>query len=269
MTDLTELHQKLLEILEYIDKICKENNIKYTLCAGSVLGAIRHKGFIPWDDDLDVMMMRSEYNRFLEVVRKDKNEKFFLQEELKGCPYYFSKIRLNGTTLIEKTAINKKWKNMHQGIFVDVFPVDYAKKSKVQRFIQTVCARLLVAQSLLDRGYNNAAFYKKIVMSLSLFFLPFKKAMFNCVINVKKEKAAATSTFLADYNKFYSLTLMENIILGDFENKKYPIPADWKNYLVTMYGEKWTEPPSQKELEYKIHAKIFSTTKNYTEFLND
>lgn len=269
MIDLTELHQKLLEILEYIDKICKENNIKYTLCAGSVLGSIRHKGFIPWDDDLDVMMIRSEYTRFLAAVKKDKNEKFFLQEELKDCPYYFSKIRMNGTTLIEKTDVKKKWHNMHQGIFVDIFPVDYASSHRLPRFLQTVCARLLTAQSLLDRGYNNAAFYKKVVMSLSVLFLPFKKVMFNYVIGVKKEKASATSTFLADYNKFYSLSLMENIILGDFEKKQYPIPADWKNYLVTMYGETWTSPPSQKEIEYKIHAKIFSTSKNYTEFLND
>jgi len=198
MADLTELHQKLLEILEYIDKICKENNIKYSLCAGTVLGSIRHKGFIPWDDDLDVMMIRSEYNRFLECARKENNEKFFLQEERKDCPYYFSKIRMNGTTLIEKTDVKKKWRKMHQGIFVDVFPVDYASKNKFHCSMQTVYARLLTAQSLLDRGYSNAAFYKKIVMGLSVLFLPFRKFMFKYVIGVKPENASATSTLLAD-----------------------------------------------------------------------
>lgn len=269
MTDFQELHHELLTILEYIDEICKKNNIKYTLCAGSVLGAIRHNGFIPWDDDLDIMMMRSEYKKFLTVVHNDKNDRFFLQEERKDCPYYFSKIRMNGTALIEKNPLRKRWRNMHQGIFVDVFPVDYAAKNVFHRSLQTVCARILVAQSLLERGYRNAAFYKKIFMGLSLFFLPFKKIMFNCVVGVKKEKASCVSTFLGDYNKFFSLTLLKNTVQILFENNKYPIPKDWENYLITMYGESWREPPSQKEIEYKIHAEIFSTSKNYTEFLDN
>lgn len=269
MECLYELHKELLIMLEYIDKICKENNIRYTLCAGSVLGAIRHRGFIPWDDDLDVMMLRSEYEKFLIAVRNDGDTRFFVQEERKDSPYYFSKIRKTGTTMIEKYTLRKKWRNMHQGIFVDIFPVDYASKNFFFRSMQTFCARILVAQSLLERGYDTAAFYKKIVMGLSVFFLPLRGVMFNYVIGVKKENASSVSTFFSDYNKFFSVTLLEQTIQVEFENKQYPIPSDWKRYLVTMYGESWTEPPIQKDIDYKIHAKIFSTTRDYKEFLEN
>lgn len=269
MACLRELHDELLIILEYIDKICKENNIRYTLCAGSVLGAVRHKGFIPWDDDLDVMMMRSEYKRFLVAIRNDEDSRFFVQEERKDSPYYFSKVRKNRTAMIERFTIRKKWRSMHQGIYVDVFPVDYASKNFFFRFMQTVCARVLVAQSLLERGYDTATFYKKIIMSLSVFFLPLRNPMFNYVVGVRKEEASSVSTFFADYNKFFPVTLLEQTVQVEFENKLYPIPSDWKKYLVIMYGESWIEPPAQKDIDYKIHAKIFSTTKDYKELLDN
>ena len=95
MDNLEELHKSLLEILDDFDTFCKESNIEYSLAYGTLLGAVRHKGFIPWDDDLDVMMTRENYNKFLSLFKND--EKYTLQKEQVDYPLYFSKLRKNKT----------------------------------------------------------------------------------------------------------------------------------------------------------------------------
>ena len=93
MKNLDSLHTVLHEILDDFDSFCHSNDIQYSLAYGTVLGAVRHKGFIPWDDDLDVMMTRENYNKFLTLFKN--NEKYTLQAEQKDYPLYFSKLRKN------------------------------------------------------------------------------------------------------------------------------------------------------------------------------
>ena len=96
---LRRLQQTEFEILKEFDRICKKHNIQYFLDSGTALGAARHKGFIPWDDDIDVGMLRSDYEHFLEICPKELEQKYFLQtiETDPGCPCLFAKIRKNGT----------------------------------------------------------------------------------------------------------------------------------------------------------------------------
>lgn len=136
MKELDTLHKTLLEILNDFDSFCRSNNIQYSLAYGTVLGAVRHKGFIPWDDDLDVMMTRENYNKFLWLYKD--NEKYTLQKEQIDYPLYFSKLRKNETTFIENIKYRKKWKNIHQGIYIDIFPEDKVAKNKFLCFLQTV-----------------------------------------------------------------------------------------------------------------------------------
>jgi lipopolysaccharide cholinephosphotransferase len=100
--ELKLLHNKILEIAEYFDNFCKENEIIYYLMGGTALGAMRHQGFIPWDDDFDVFMDSENYNKFLNIVDKnlDKKKYYFQKEDTKEWAMYFSKIRMNGTTFI-------------------------------------------------------------------------------------------------------------------------------------------------------------------------
>ena len=101
---MTEHQEAMLRLLDEVDRICRKYNIKYMLFAGTLLGAVRHQGFIPWDDDLDVVMLRTEYEKFL-AAAKDKidDNVFFLQPEFSShWPMQFSKLRLQGTAAIEK-----------------------------------------------------------------------------------------------------------------------------------------------------------------------
>ena len=120
-------HQKALElILCEFDRVCRTLDIRYYLYAGTLLGAVRHQGFIPWDDDLDVLMDRDEYERFMRLAPGLLDgQTFFLQEEFSGnWPMFFSKLRLNGTACQE--TYHPKDSKSHQGVYIDIFPCDRA-----------------------------------------------------------------------------------------------------------------------------------------------
>ena len=123
---LRALQLKELEIVDEIQRICEKHNIKWCLAYGTVLGAVRHKGFIPWDDDIDLYFVDDNYEKFLKACETDLNrEKFFLQtmETDKNYPYPFGKIRMNGTCSMDEAYKDKK---IHWGICVDLFKMSYA-----------------------------------------------------------------------------------------------------------------------------------------------
>ena len=128
----------LLEMLKEVDKICKKHDISYSLFAGSALGAIRHQGFSPWDDDLDIVMLRKDYERFLAIAETELDpEQYFLQKEFsEHWPMFFSKLRKNGTACIERQR--PKDRLMHQGIYIDIFPCDNLSDHGVVRKLTLV-----------------------------------------------------------------------------------------------------------------------------------
>jgi len=124
--NVKEVQEIQLEILLELDRICKKHSIHYILYGGTLLGAVRHKGFIPWDDDLDVAMYRDDFERFLSIAKKEMGNDFFLQtfETDPHFPPLFAKIRKNGTILRQ---INHAELDMHHGVPIDVFPYDEIK----------------------------------------------------------------------------------------------------------------------------------------------
>ena len=121
---LKKLHDVELEILQEIIRICKKYDIKYYLAGGTLLGAVRHKGFIPWDDDLDIGMLREDYDKFMKYGIKEIDDKYFIHCDKTDPNYWlpFIKVRKNSTTFVEE-LLNKK-EVLHNGIFVDIFPMD-------------------------------------------------------------------------------------------------------------------------------------------------
>ena len=119
-----KLQTAILMIAKEIVRLCDENNIPYFINGGTQLGAIRHKGFIPWDDDFDIGMRRADYEKFLKVCEEQlDHNKYFLQTEdtEKNYAFYFAKIQLKGTSIIEDFSKNVQ---IEHGIFVDIFPYD-------------------------------------------------------------------------------------------------------------------------------------------------
>lgn len=128
------LQKVLLEILHEIDCVCRRHNLRYSLFYGSLLGAVRHKGFIPWDDDADIAMPRDDYERFLRIAENELPKGYFMQSYRteEGYRHPFAKVRKDGTTCIN---VNHRHIKMHHGIFVDVFPLDKVPNNVVLRFI--------------------------------------------------------------------------------------------------------------------------------------
>ena len=251
---LQEHQQALYVLLQEFDRVCKALNIPYFLFAGSMLGAVRHSDFIPWDDDLDVVMLRQDYDRFFRDAPAVLNqERFFLQQEYTAhWPMFFSKLRLNGTTCLEKH--HPKDRESHQGVYMDIFPCDHAFKSTLGRKIQFYCSKVVIAKGLYARGYDTHSSAKKIFMLLCRL-LP--KAPFIRVVKGPKKQTGFLHSFLGGASKFsksvYPAGCFENTQQMQFRDGQFPVPAGYGELLTILYGDYMVLPPEQ-ERKIKQHA---------------
>lgn len=140
--DLKHLQKILLMILKDFIEICEENNLQYYVCGGTALGAVRHNGFIPWDDDVDVYLFRKDYEKFLDIVSKMENNKYtFVNfKTYDDCFLYFTKMMLNGTKFEEWWAHQVNFKSQ---IFIDIFVLDNITTNSFKRFLQVKACRIL------------------------------------------------------------------------------------------------------------------------------
>lgn len=267
----TQLHaqQKLLtEMLKVIDQICKKNEIPYMLFAGTALGAVRHKGFIPWDDDLDVIMLRSDYERFLKAASKDLDkQEFYLQQEFsEHWPMFFSKLRKNGTACIERYI--PKDPKVHQGIYIDIFPCDNLSEWKWVRRMQFLAARIVVAKSLDKRGYLTDSKLKKVFI-FSCRCIP-QKLMSKIARLESKTGSGMVHTFFAASSKYkkniFPREWFTETVDMNFEDGKYPVSRHYDKLLTQLYGDYMTEPP-ENERGCKVHGEIVDIENSYEKYV--
>ena len=163
MKVMTAHQALLLEMLKDFDAVCRRHHISYQLFAGTALGAVRHHGFIPWDDDVDVILMRSEYDRlFAEAAGDFDPERYYVQRENSAhWPMQFSKLRRNHTACIEK--YHPKDPLVHQGVYLDIFPCDNLSDRPLMRRLQFAASRAIIAKALYARGYETDSAAKKSV----------------------------------------------------------------------------------------------------------
>ena len=218
-TSVRELQMALLDMLVKIDELCKKYEINYSLSSGTVLGAVRHGGFIPWDDDLDLMFVREEYEKFLRIPNEEFQRcGFTLQKAFtKEWPMFFSKVRKNGTTFIEKYP--NKLKGAHQGIYIDIFPVDNLYNSMLAANVQWNVFHLLAAKCLDKRGYRTTSLKKKFALTVARF-LP-EPPMIRFVEASKQKKSKEVHIFLGasiDRDKsIYPREMFEEYTSVEFE----------------------------------------------------
>ena len=139
---MNKSQQKQFEILCEVDRLCRKHRIKYYLSSGTLLGAVRHNGFIPWNDDMDIEMLRDDYEKFKQIALKEMDKKYFWQDVYtdKNFGFPFTKIRINNTRYIEEIAVKNR---AHNGIFIDVFPIDEFSGNQLE-FKKIVFLRMLL-----------------------------------------------------------------------------------------------------------------------------
>lgn len=252
MTDLRHLQLVILDIIKDIDQICKKHGIEYYLLGGSALGAIRHKGFIPWDDDLDIIMDHRHYEKFMRVCREVLDpEKYYIQEALVDWPMLFSKIRLKGTFLEEPgaygTDIGKR------GIFVDVFRLDNAPSTCIQKRWQYLCGKYVLCYCLLQRGYKEATTKKKLLMKLAypLRMKILRNFFMHQMLKYNDLETENYATFGERYKfqaTFYKKALFGKPLYVPFEDIMLPVPEKYDELLTQVFGNYMTLPPVEEQV---------------------
>lgn len=247
---ILKLQNVILNIMQSIDVFCRKYGIEYYIIGGSALGARRHGGFIPWDDDLDIAMTRKHYDRFCELCRTELSDEFYYQEGGMDWPIYFSKVRLKGT-FIEEIEGDYDLKDDKKGIYVDVFPLDNVPNGKLQQLWWYVCGKMLVAHSLKTRGYKSASFGKKVIMFFTIpLNVPFIRRFF--LRQVKKYNSLNTN-YIGGFSLVsrFSNTFAPKSIWGKpkdvpFETIQLMAPADLDGFLTFYFGDFMQLPPEEK-----------------------
>lgn len=255
---LRKLQLVEMKALDEVKRICELHDLKYFLIAGNLIGAIRHKGFIPWDDDIDIGMMRRDYDKFIEYCKTDLDtEHFFLQTpstEKGNADFELARIRINGTKFIEK---HRKDLNLHNGIFVEVFPYDDLPESNFCSFFYGNSFIMLKKAAGVRLGYHYGenSKLKKAVLTVITFFskiIPLKKLL-KILDNyhLKYQNPNSKWVFLiaggTSYKKERHLRkTVTELTTTEFEGKQYPIPKDYDTFLTEQYGDYMTPPPEDK-----------------------
>ena len=257
----------LLELLTEFDRICRAHRIGYVLFAGSALGAVRHQGFIPWDDDLDVAMLRADYERFLQIAPGELGAEYFLQGEFSDhWPMFFSKLRKHGTACMERFV--PKDEQMHQGIYIDIFPVDNLSDSPAVGKLQFAASKVVIAKGLGRRGYLTDSAAKKLFMALCRL-VPMAPVRRLARLD-KKENTRQVHTFFGAASRYeknvFPREWFQQRTVVDFEGRPFPISAHSHAMLERIYGDYMTLPP-EEERRCKVHGVIVDTNRSYEEYL--
>ena len=264
----TKHQELLLEMLKDFDAVCRKHHIAYQLFAGTALGAARHHGFIPWDDDVDVILMRSEYERFFSEAAGDFDPEIYYVQQEHGphWPMPFSKLRRNNTTCIEKYHLRDA--KMHQGVYIDIFPCDSLADRPLIRKLQFAASRAIFAKALYARGYETNSRGKKLFMQFCRL-LPQRQLEKIC-LGGRKTETGMVHTFLAGGRQYKKNMLprawMEDAVEIRFENASFPISAQYDALLTQLYGD-WRTLPSPAERKCKEHVAILDLEHSYTEYL--
>ena len=276
---MDEIKKIELNILKEYASFCDSHNLKYYLGYGTLLGAIRHKGFIPWDDDIDVLMPRPDYDKFIELTGfnpiKENLETRLYTKCRKPNIYPYAKVINTETLVYEK---GKARKNI-SGIWIDVFPLDGYPEKKEDA--QSLFERYLKLRHLQDLAttnpfYVNQNLIKKIIKTI--FIAPFVKLYGVKRLCQKIDKLAQTYYYeeyqkLADFtwgdnsDTYILKTELEPSVQVDFENCKFKAPAGWEKYLERLYGNWQQLPPESDRIPHGFIAYRYINKKG--QFDND
>lgn len=251
---IMKLQNCILQIAQFVDQVCEDNDIKYCLMGGSALGAVRHKGFIPWDDDLDVFMTPENYEMFREAFSK-VNKGYYLQEwGSKDGMVTFAKVRKNESTLIEKDL--EKW-DVHQGVYIDIFILHTCPDNKYKRIWQFLWAKYLVIKGAANRGYKKSGMIGFAIKAIQIlpkrFLLGYALKQ---VYRYRNEKSENLCHFMGRammgtglYKKTYFLTLKK----VPFESIELYVPGKVEEYLHDRWGD-YMKLPNEDEIKKYQHS---------------
>jgi lipopolysaccharide cholinephosphotransferase len=245
--DLRRIQQVLSETLKELTAVLDKNNLRYIMIYGSLIGTVRHNGFIPWDDDLDIAMPREDYEKFKSIAKDVLPSHLFLQDYStdKEFPALVAKVRNSNTTLVENGY--RKLRKMNHGMFVDIFVTDYYEPSIMNSFRQKA-VRAFKGILLAQKVYKVNKLKKAIAVLFprNLLFRKIDKML------QKMDKKGVRKHYLIDNSSILDASIFDDILLHDFEGFKVRIPASYDKILTQQYGDYMTPPPIESRKPYHI-----------------
>ena len=274
MYNVKRLREVELDLLKHFIEICNNNNLTYYALGGTVLGAIRHNGFIPWDDDIDVGMPRKDYEKFAKIASKQLPSNIFFQTRKTDPEYYlnFGKLRNSNTTFVE-TAV--KSRNINHGIFIDIFPLEYypeKKKDQIIVDIKNLMMRFRFKNELDKSISSRVPIIKKTVNFILSKFMVCVFPSLNSAYNYRNRLYMSTkkSSIWANYGGSWGKKeIMPARWYGkgvkkEFEGLSITVPEKYDLWLRHMYGDYMILPPVEKRISHH-YTEIINTEKSYKE----
>ena len=273
MNNNKKLKQYELKILDKITEICNKHNLKYYLAFGSALGAIRHSGFIPWDDDIDIQMPLDDLIKFKEICKKELSSEFYVQDKLTDKYYYnyWTKIGLENTTWMPKARLV----NCKYGICVDIFPIFKSKdteedKKRIEKYTKVMLRTTAKYYVINNKEYS---FGKRLVHRLIPRFINNMMHRYALnKLNIKGDDYDSLVVTSMDNNR--NIYFKKDIIIGnkklEFEKRKLFVPNDIDAYLKVFYGDYMKLPPKNKRYGHDTgNDIIYDFDKSYKEYMEE
>ncbi len=256
ITELAEVKKIEVEVLDAFVSFCEENHLTYFLAYGTLLGAVRHKGFIPWDDDIDVTMPRPDYQKLLELWPKEGRYTLLECNQDKGYLYPFAKV-CDSKTFIEESGVEVSF---DMGIYIDIFPLDgiQGTPEENKRFLHSFetmekCRMysMMPCESILKEG-TGSDLPRKLLWQVLRKIGPYR-------FSKRMDRLARKNGYSAEqYGGFlstrfwereiYPLRVLEDTIKIEFEGKWYTAPADYHLVLTLLYGDYMQLPPEDEQV---------------------
>lgn len=230
------------EMLNEIKSIFEKNNIKYFLACGTLLGAVRHSDFIPWDDDVDIYCFPGDLDRIKECIsRESKNLKYVDGLCEKNYPYWFPKIINTKTVLKEKSLINQQFSS---GVYIDIFPL---MESSINKKIER---KRYFYYGIIRSRYLKPCGMKYVIMHYLSFLLSIQrvqKRLYKLYNNHSED-----SLYYIDTGKFGEQSILKKEWFGDqliyFRKNSFSAPRNYQDYLTHYYGDYMSLPPVDKRV---------------------
>lgn len=251
-SELRRMQRIQVELLRELDRVCRLHNIKYIIASGTLLGAVRHQGFIPWDDDIDVEMLREDYEAFRRAAETDLDPRMFFQDARtdREYPWLYGKLRMNGTSAVRAGQEHLK---MHSGVFIDIFPRDPMPNSnwgkRIYELAALICRKTLYARVRCVSASTALGRLGWTLLSRVPKAVPFgvERALRQSADPRRAVRVRCYGYHGRYETEGYDKRWFTELIELPFEGSAYYAPADWHGYLTFVYGPDYMTPPPEAE----------------------